>query len=110
MGKLLETAPNPLMKLNVLFKNTFMAGWGKITLENPDIDLIISREPISIIEENGFYTYLSQKECAEHLAPFTRGVLTGAFDTLRKVQRTCTMEIISKDPLKCRYVVTLLVL
>jgi len=67
---------------------------------------MVSHTPIKVLEENGFYSYLSQREGAEHLAPFVKGVLTGIFDTLRRVEHTCEMEIISKNPLKCKYTVS----
>ena len=108
MGKLVENSPDPLTGIKTLFKNIFMAGWGKMTLENPDLDNIISGNPISIIEENGFYTYLSQQEGVEHLTPFIKGVLMGLFDYIRKTEHCCEMEIISKDPLRSRYTLSLL--
>ena len=106
MGKLVKNAPDPLTGINILFKNISMAGWGKMSLENQDLDGLISRKPVSIIEENGFYTYLSQQEGVEHLTPFIKGVLTGLFDDLRKTGHSCEMEIISNDPLRSRYTIS----
>jgi hypothetical protein len=99
-------APDTLTGLNALFKNMFIAGWGKMSLENPDLDALISKKPVSIIEENGFFAYLSQRDGAENLTPFGKGVLTGLFDVLRRTENSCEMEILSKDPLKCRYTVS----
>ena len=90
----------------MLFKNTFIAGWGRMSLEDPKIESIISHKPITVIEENGFYSYLSMRDGVEHLAPFVKGVLTGIFDTLRRIEHTCEMEIISETPLKCRYTIS----
>jgi hypothetical protein len=105
MGKLLLNAPDPLMGINILFKNIFTAGWGKMKLENEDLDLLLSNKPVTILETNGFYSYLSQLEGTEHLKPFVKGVITGIFDVLRRREQICEMEIISEEPLICRYVV-----
>ena len=106
MGKLVITAPDPLTGIKGLFRNIFSAGWGKMRLEEDNLDLIMSRKPITIIEENGFYSYLGQKEGVEHLSPFINGVLSGLFDEIRRTEHSCEMEIITEEPLVCRYTVT----
>ncbi|MCB2173301.1 hypothetical protein KQH65_11230 [archaeon] len=105
MGHLVLNAPDALMGIKTLFKNIFTAGWGAMRLENEDLSLLLSNEPVTILESNGFYSFLSQSDGAEHLKPFVKGVLIGIFDTLRRKEHTCEMEIISEDPLMCRYIV-----
>ena len=106
MGKLILNAPDPVTGIDGLFKNFFLAGWGKMRIEDLIIDLLQNYKPVTVIEENGFYTYLSQKEGAQHLSPFFKGVLTGVFDILRKREHTCEMKMVSKNPLVCKYTVS----
>ena len=105
MGKLLMSAPDPLMGIRMLFRHIFTAGWGEMKLEKEDTDLLFSDAPVTILESNGFYSYLSQREGMEHLKPFVKGVITGMFDFIREKEHTCEMEIISEEPLECRYIV-----
>ena len=105
MGNLLLNAPDPLMGIKMLFKNIFTAGWGEMKLENDELDLLLSNKPVTILEKNGFYSYLSQREGTEHLKPFVKGVITGMFDVLRRREHTCEMAIISEETLLCRYTV-----
>ena len=105
MGNLVLNAPDALMGINMLFKNIFSASWGELKLENEDLDLLLSHKPDTILEKNGFYSYLGQREGIEDLQPFIKGVITGMFNVLRRRENTCEMEIVSEEPLLCRYMV-----
>lgn len=104
-GDLLKKTPNKLEGLKNIFKNIYMAGWGRMTIENSDT-ASLEKDEITIIEENGFFTKMGIKEEMENLNPFTKGFLTGIFDTVNGEEHTCEMEIISETPLKCRYTIT----
>lgn len=105
MGNLVLNAPDALMGIKMLFKNIFSAGWGELKLENENLDLLLSHKPVTILEKNGFYSYLGQREGIEDLQPFIKGVITGMFNVLRRREHTCEMEIVSEEPLLCRYMV-----
>lgn len=105
MGHLVLNAPDALMGMKMLFKNILSAGWGELKLETEDLDLLLSHKPVTILEKNGFYSYLGQREGIEDLQPFIKGVITGMFNVLRRREHTTEMEIISEEPLLCRYVV-----
>lgn len=106
-GELLKNAPNKLEGLKNIFENIYMAGWGRMTIENSDIEPLETDE-ITIIEENGFFTKMGMKEELENLNPFTKGFLTGIFDAANGKEHTCEMEIVSEKPLKCRYIITII--
>ncbi len=77
-----------------------------MSLEEENVDLIMSRKPITIIEKNGFYSYLAKKDGVEHLLPFINGVFSGLFNVIRRTEHRCEMEIISEEPLVYKYTVT----